>query len=249
MIRICCSTALLAVLAQHPAQGQAYPNVPRAPEITAAGRGEISVTPDRASILVSVESRAPSAAAAASANAAKMASVLKALRAAGLAETDVTTAGYNVAQDPRTMRPGQSPAAQIPIEFLARNTVRANVKRIDDAGKVVDAALAAGATSIASVQFSSPNTDEARRNALTMAVSQAQRDAETLARAAGGTLGRLLSMSSTGPGGPMIPYASEYSLSSIEAGGSVYPTMFNPRDASIYASVFGRWEFIPGPQR
>ena len=249
------AASLAIVLVAPRVFGQAISNPPRPPEITASGRGDVTVTPDRASILVSVESRAPSAAAAASDNASKMAAVLKALRAAGLAQADITTSGYNVGQDPRTMRmampSGAPPGLALPAEFLARNTVRAIVRRLDDTGKVIDAALAAGATSIASVQFSSANTDEARRKALGIAVAQAQRDAEALARAAGGTLGKLLSMSSTGPGGPMMPYSSDtyFSVLGGEAGGSAYSTMINPRDMSVFVSVFGRWEFVPGPSR
>jgi uncharacterized protein YggE len=147
---------------------------------------------------------------------------------------------------PSTAPPGLS----LPVEFIARNTVRATVKRLDETGKVIDAALGAGATAIASVQFSSPSADQARSSALAMAVAQAQRDAEVLARAAGGTLGRLLSMSSSGPGGPGYQYASDINFAyPIEAGGSVYPTMINPRDLSVNVSVFGRWEFIPGSSR
>ena len=253
MLQLFCAAGLAIILVARPAHSQAIPNPPRPPEITAAGRGEVAVTPDRAAILVSVESRAASAAMAASANASKMAAVFQALRAAGLAQAEITTSGYSVGQDPRTLRMAMPSAAppslSVPVEFLARNTVRAMVRRLDDTGKVIDAALAAGATSIASVQFSSANSDEARRNALGMAVSQSQRDAEVLARAVGGTLGRLLSMSSSGPGGA-TPYGSDTNFSyAIEAAGMAYPTMINPRDLSVIVSVFGRWEFVPGASR
>jgi uncharacterized protein YggE len=138
-----------------------------------------------------------------------------------------------------------------PIEFLARNTVRASVKRPDDVGKVIDAALGAGATSIASVQFSSPTTEEARGNALSMGVAQAQRDANILAKASGGTLGRLLSMSSSG-GSPVMGagFAGDiYYSVDREAGGTAFPTMINSRDLTVSVTVFGRWEFIPAPGR
>jgi len=248
--------ALVFLIAAHAsAQAVTQSATPRIPEITASGRGEVAITPDRATVLVSVESRAPSAAAAASANARRMSAVLDALRSAGLAQSEITTSMYTVGQDPRSMRiaPGTPGVPTLPVEFLARNSLRASVRRADDVGKVIDAALAAGATSIASVQFSSPNTDEARRNALGMAVAQAQRDADALAKAAGGSLGRLLSMSSSGIGGPVGGYSSDVYFS-VEremamAGGTAFPTMINPRDLTVAVSVFGRWEFIPGPSR
>ena len=245
--------ASMLLLVEQPGPAQIPGSQPRPAEIMTTGRGEVSMTPDRATVMVSVETRAPSAAAAASANSARMTSVLQALRGAGLAAADITTSGYSVAQDPRNFR--VAPAAPVPgiqalpVEFLARNTVRATVRRIDDVGKVIDAALTGGATSVASVQMIAPNTDEARRNALAQAVAQAQRDAETLARAAGGSLGRLISMSST-PGRPVEAggYASDIYFSEV-AMAAPYPTMFNPREVTVSVSAFGRWEFIPGPSR
>lgn len=238
------------LIAAHGAFAQAGVTQPRIPEITASGRGEVPITPDRATVLVSVESRAASAAAAAADNSTRMSAVLEALRRAGLAQADITTSMYTVGQDfrPNRMGPGpESPAA--PVQFVARNGVRASVRRLADVGKVIDASLAAGATSIASVQFSPPTTDEARRNAVGIAVAQAQKDAEAIARASGGRLGRLLSMSSTGPGDSFSRYASDPYFP-MEAGGyasaSMYPTMINPRDQTVAASVFGRWEFVPG---
>jgi len=236
-------------IASHRAFAQINPVPPRVAEINASGRGEVSITPDRATVLVSVDSRAPSAAGAASDNSQKMKSVLQALRGAGLAQGDITTSIYTVGQDPRTLRPSSPGGLQnAPIEFLARNTVRASVRRADDVGKVIDAALAAGATSIASVQFSSPTTEEARGTALSLAVAQAQRDANILAKASGGTLGRLLSMSSSG-GSPVMGagFAGDiyYSVDREMAGGTAFPTMINSRDMTVAVTVFGRWEFIP----
>jgi len=241
--------AIIVLAIGQNASAQANPAQPRIPEITASGRGEVPITPDRATVLVSVESRAASAATAAADNSAKMTKVFDALRRSGLAQSDITTSVYTVGQDPRTMRvaPGTPGVPTMPIEFLARNAVRANVRRADDVGKVIDAALGAGATSISSVQFSSPSTDEARRQAISIAVAQAQRDADALAKASGGSLGRLLSISSTMTGAMATSYASDVFLPmAVEAGGPMYPTMINPRDMTVSVSVFGRWEFVPG---
>ena len=243
---------LVLLIGSHKAIAQTNPVPPRIPEITASGRGEVTIIPDRATVLVTVESRAASAAAAASDNSQKMKSVLQALRGAGLAQGDITTSVYTVGQDPRSLRvPPGTAMPSFPVEFLARNTVRATVRRPDEVGKVIDAALGAGATSIASVQFSSPTTEEARGNALAMAVAQAQRDASILAKASGGALGRLLSMSSSGA--PMMAggFASDLYVTADRdfAASSAFPTMINSRDLTVAVSVFGRWEFTPAPGR
>jgi hypothetical protein len=252
-MRIIWATIVVLAMRQNAfAQAAVTATQPRIPEITASGRGEVPITPDRATVLVSVESRAASAATAAGDNSAKMAKVLDALRNAGLTQSDITTSVYTVGQDPRTLRvpPGTPGVPTMPIEFLARNGVRANVRRAQDVGKVIDAALAAGATSISSVQFSSPSTDEARRQAISVAVAQAQRDADALAKASGGSLGHLLSMSST----PIGPFGGGYTSDvyfpmAVEAAASMPPTMINPRDMTVSVSVFGRWEFLPAGQK
>ena len=146
------------------------------------------------------------------------------------------------------MQPGVPSMPARPTEFVARNSLRLTVRRPADVGKIIDAALAAGATSVSSVQFSSPATEDARRQAIALAAAQAQRDADALARAAGGSLGRLLSMSSTPNFSPEGFYPSDTYFATVAAtaGGVAYPTMINPRDMSVTVSVFGRWEFIAG---
>ena len=61
------------------------------PQIAVTGRGEVKVSPDRATIQVSVQTRAATAAAAASENATKQQSVLTALRALGLENDQLST--------------------------------------------------------------------------------------------------------------------------------------------------------------
>ena len=248
-MRFVCISVLAGVVSLQSAFGQENLVPQRPAEISAMGRGEVTLAPDRATVLISVETRAPTASAAAASNSDKMTSVMQALRNAGVAQTDLVTYGYSVGQDPRQMRMG-TPEPTARPEFLARNTVRVTVRRPTDTGRIIDAALNGGATMIASVQMASPNTDEARRNALAIAAAQALREAETLARAAGGSLGRLLSLS-TGPGNPgFFPgdYAVEREMMMAGASGFA-ATGISPRELTISAVAFGRWEFIPGPRR
>lgn len=220
-------------------QSGPVPNA-HAPEVTASGRGEVKVTPTSSSVLISVTTRAPTAAQAAADNATRLESTLRALRAIGLAPNDLTTAGYSVGQNYEMTR--ESP--RVPAGFIARNTIRAEVRRLDDLGKVIDAALAGGATEIAGVQYSSANSQDARRTALASAVREARADADAIARAAGGSLGRLIALSSSG--GPRdaggIAYDGEFAA--IRAATSI-----TPRDLTIFALVVGRWEFLPGTGR
>jgi len=227
------------------AQGPEPSPSPRQPEITANGRGEVSLAPTYAVVLVSIASRTNTAVEAAAQNAQKVETVIKALRAGGLSEKDITTAGYNLQQD-YDFRADRRPE---PAGFSANTSIRAEVRRLESLGKVIDAAIAAGATGISGVQYFASNTDEARRSAMAAAVREARADADVLARAAGGTLGRLIALNS---GGVNQPFPRDMMAM---AGGNVAvravgaPTNVVPGELTVIAVVSGRWEFIPGASR
>jgi len=212
---------------------------PRDPEITATGHGETHLPPTFAVVMVAVSTRASSATEAASQNSAKVASVLSSLRGGGVAAEDVSNEGYNVEQayNEKSQRVG----------FTARNSIRVRVPKVDQVGRIIDAALSGGATDIPSVQFGAASIEDARRAAMTEAVQQARADAEVIARAAGGRLGRLISMSA-GSGMPpgYGPYTLDARLTSATAS---VPTVVSPRDLVVTAQASGRWEFVASPPR
>ncbi|HJP87003.1 MAG TPA: SIMPL domain-containing protein [Gemmatimonadaceae bacterium] len=246
--------ALMLVAASTQAVVSQVPPTSQHPEITAGGRGEIRLAPDYAYVTIGVTTQSSSAVETASKNAEKIAAVISALRAAGLTERQIVTSGYSLTQVyeyPKNQQPRLT-------GFSARNTVRAEVRRLDDVGKVIDAAINSGATDIASIQFLASSTEEARRTALADAVRQARADADVMARGAGGTLGRLISMGSSGVAVPiMIRGMSSAQLESVTltSGGGYAgvpamappppPTPVNPGELIVVAQVFSRWEFVP----
>lgn len=214
------------------------------PEIVASGRGEVRLAPTYAAVIVNISTRVSTAVEAASENARKVQAVMTALKASGLAEKDITTAGYNLQQD-YDYRPDRRPE---PTGFSANTSIRAEVRRLESLGKVIDAAIAGGATGISGVQYFASDTDEARRSAMGQAVREVKTDAEVLARAAGGRLGRLIALNSAGGNQPYYPQllASAGGMAMARAGA---PTNLIPGELNVIAMVSGRWEFIPGPTR
>jgi uncharacterized protein len=222
------------------AGGQAIMNVgATGPEIMASGRGETKATPTSSLVAISVTTRAATAAQAAADNATRLESTLRALRALGIAPADLTTMGYSVGQNYEMTRESRTPSG-----FIARNTIRAEVRKLEDIGKVIDAALAGGASEIAGVQYASANSQEARRSALAAAVREARADAETIARAAGGSLGTLITLSSgSSPQFREMAFDGDFAMAAGRA------TNIMPRDLTIAAQVVGRWQFVPGAGR
>jgi len=132
------------------------------PQIAVTGRGEVKVSPDRATIQVSVQTRATTAAAAAAENATKQQSVLAALRALGLGSDQLSTINYNVYPEQRYEQ-GKEPVV---VAYNVTNTILVDVRKLTQVGPVIDAALSHGANMITSLQFYASNTETARRSAI-----------------------------------------------------------------------------------
>jgi uncharacterized protein len=214
------------------------PTRPAVPQIVTTASGEVRVAPDRASIQIGVQSRASTAAAAATQNATKQRAIIDAIKARGIPAEQIATSNFNVIPETRYDREGQ--AAPRTTSYLVINTVNVDVRRIDQVGPVIDAALVAGANQINSLSFGLANADSARRSALAQAVAKSRADAEAMARAAGGSLGPLLELTSMDqyvPGPPrpfdMRVAATAEMKTPVEAG-----------EETIRATVMARWQFV-----
>ena len=206
------------------------------PHISTTASGEARVPPDRATILFAVETRASTAARAGADNAKRQQAVLDTLRKLGLASGQLSTTGYSVS--PEMRHDGKQPQV---VGYVARNMVQADVSRIDQVGALIDASLAAGANVVSSLRFYSSQADEGRRLALADAVSKARADADAIARAAGGSLGALLEISTSGP---VRPYGEEMVMARVSAMADT-PTPIDPGEQTIAVFVSARWQFLP----
>ncbi len=224
-----------------PVSSQAQDNIPPVsgpPQIAVVGRGEVKVSPDRATIQVSVQTRATTAAAAASENAAKQQSVFAALRALGLTSDQLSTINYNVYPEQRYQE-GKDPVI---VGYNVTNTILVDVRKLNQVGAIIDAALAHGANMITSLQFYSSSTEAARRSAIAVAIENARADAEAAARAAHGTLGTLLEINigsyAPPPPRPMVMLRGATSAAA--------ETPINPGEQNLSVEVATRWRFLPG---
>ena len=210
------------------------------PQVVTNGQGEAKVVPDRARLEVSVQTRAATAAAAGSENARKQQAVLDALRKLGFGSDQLSTVNYNLYPEMQSDRNGQQPRV---TGYVATNTVRVEVRDIGMIGKAIDAALEAGSNMISSLAFYSSNTDVARRAALAEAVARARDDADALAKAAGGSIGALLELTTTDFRPPVV-FNRVLSAESM-AGKVAGPTPVEPGEQTVSAMVTARWSFVP----
>ena len=193
--------ALLAV----PVRNAAAQRVSRAeqprPVIVVSASAEVEVAPDRAHLSVAVQSRGRTAAEAASANALSQGAVVEAVRRAGVPAAQLQTTALSVSPEYEYPREGGRPTV---VGYQATNSVEIEIRELAVIGAVLDAVLAAGATTVAGPHFALANASVPRRAALELAVKQARADAEAIAEAAGVTLGSVLELVSdaSGEGAP-----------------------------------------------
>jgi uncharacterized protein YggE len=214
------------------------------PDIVTSATGEARVTPDRAQIFIGVQTRAATAAQAGADNARKTRAVIDAVKARGIPAEQIATSEYNLYPEyDHREQPREGPQTPRVIGYVATNTVRVEVRRLDQVGAVIDAALAAGANMVNTIQFFASNVDVARRAALAEAVSRARGDAAALATAAGGSLGALLELNTQSP--PVRPlYGGERAMR-LDAGAAAQ-TPIEPGQQTLTVWVSGRWALLPG---
>jgi len=241
------AVACAPAMAQQPAPGPApaagamsMTHMAPQPMIVTSGQGETKITPDRARLEVSVQTRAATAADAGAQNARKQQSVLDALRKMGFTSEQLSTVNYNLYPEMQYDKNGQSPRV---VAYNATNTVRIDIRDIGMIGKAIDASLEAGANMISSLSFYSSNTDTARRSALASAVARARSDADAIAAAAGGSIGALVEISTNDFAPPVIYNRAQ--MSDAMTMGKVASTPIEPGEQTVSSVVTARWIFVP----
>jgi uncharacterized protein YggE len=181
--------------------------------ITVFGTGSANATPDRASFSFGTVSQAATANGALTASSQSVARVVAALKRAGVAQADIQTS--DVSLSPR-MNDNNNEI----VGYTASNTVTATIKKLGDAGDVVDAAVTAGANQVYGPNLLASDQDAVYRNALKAAVAEARTKAETLAAASNSTLGKITAIVEGGAVTPMpmAVGAAKDSSVSIEPG-------------------------------
>lgn len=176
------------------------PAAPPERTIVVSASASVEREPERANIMLAVESTGTNARAAAQANATKMEAVVAALRRLGITGRAVRTISYSL--NPEYARPTREEETRGVREpritgYRAHNMVSVSVDTVARVGTVIDAALAAGANRVDGLHFELRDPQSARVEALRQAVAKARAEAEAIATAAGQRLGPPLNISTS----------------------------------------------------
>lgn len=204
--------------------------------VTVSAQGVVSVKPDLANLQVRLAGTAGSAERATAIAANKYKTVQQALRTNGVKAGDAVTSSFSVQEQ---WEWDNSTRKRIFKGYMATHMLRVTVRQLDRTGKVIDAAVKAGADGIPTIGFSSSIYPEKRREALAEAVRNAQKDARAMASAAGMSLGALQEMSSGAS--PVFPVTSVVRDAGEKMLAAPVSTDISPGEQQIRVTVTCRW--------
>jgi uncharacterized protein YggE len=160
--------------------------------ISVSGTGRSSVTPDRFSFNVGVQTVANTVDDAVSQNNKKVAAVLAALKAAGAQDKDIQTSNFSIWPQQDYRQDGKPPAI---LGYQVSNNITVRSTKVGDAGRLLGVAIGAGVNTSSGINFEVADPARGRDQGLSAAFADAKAKATLLAQAAGRTLGRVLSIS------------------------------------------------------
>ena len=187
--------ALAALALAAPAVAQTPPTpAPReaaaAETVSVSGVGRATLTPDRASFSVGVQSMGPSVAAAVQENNQRVAAIVAAMRKLGATDREIRTSQLSIYPQ-QDHQPNRAPRI---VGYQVSNNVTVVRNDPTEAGRYVQAAVDAGANTVSGVHFTVSDPARGRDTALQAAFADARAKADVLARAAGRTIGRALAI-------------------------------------------------------
>ena len=179
--------AVLALQVPSVAQSPASGDGAATRSITVTGIATVRAKPDEAVVSLGVHTEAEKAQEAMEQNAAKMNQVFAALEDLGIGDADLATSYISL--NPMWTSDGREVTG-----FQADNTVDVTIHEMGKVGKVIDAAVDAGANIANGITFRLSDANAGVNEALAKAVENARTKADAMAEAADATVGEVLTI-------------------------------------------------------
>ena len=189
-------------------------------KITVTGTGETRVSADTAVISLGVSARDKDVLKAQQKVNETIAAIRKALAEQGVKEENINTDFMNIYALYDYSNDQEQLAA-----YNANSTLAIRVTDMENVGKLIDAAFAAGANTLNGISFSASDTEAAKAESMRTAVEDAKTKAEILAEAAGLKITSIETITENGV------YSYENSIGNVYAKGMEEPAVEFEEDA------------------
>jgi uncharacterized protein len=179
--------------------------------ISVSGYGESFATPDIATFSFTVSSKKSTVAAAQTEATNKINAVTKYLKDAGIEDRDIQTSDYSVNPQYDYIQGACAngvcpPGRQVLNGYEVRQTTTIKVRDAAKAGDLLTGVGNQGATEVSGLNFTFDDPNKSQNDARSMAIADAKKKADELAKELGVRIVRVVSFSENGGGYPM-PYA------------------------------------------
>lgn len=206
--------------------------------ISVSGIGSVETPPDRATLILSIDARESTVAAAQAKAADVTARVLELADTMDIPENRVDTMAATVRPDYRWNRDNNS---QQLIGFVAQRQMRLEIHDLEKVGLVVERAVEAGVNQVMPPRLTSSRNRDAYRDALEQAVEDARRNAERLASSLGLTLGDAIQVSAGSPALSPMPVRRAEAMAMSDSAAQTY----SAGDLTVTANVSVVFEASP----
>lgn len=202
------SILTLAALITSCTPGQTTSSEQAARTIAVTGSGTVDLEPDIARVNIGVRTQSPNVADALEENTENAEAIIQSLQDLGVEESDIQTRNFNIFPQQDT-RPG--PEEEPTRTFVVENTVAVVVRDLDSLGEILSTVVSAGANTIHGVSFDVEDREAAVEEARSLAIEDAQAQAEAIAEAAGVELGPIqtINLSRGGAPAPRVEFAED----------------------------------------
>jgi len=214
-------------------------------QLSVSGEGTVYVSPDIATLNLTVRTEAALLKNASSDNTDKNNRLIAFLKSKSVDAKDIKTTSYNVTPqyqyDSRPcplVGPGSACPPQQPpkiVGYEVSNSVEAKIRNLDMVGPILDGAVAAGANEISGPNFTVDDPNKAQEEARALALSQAKAKAETLAHGMGVHLVKISGFSEGGSG--PIYYGLGKGMSADMAPAPAAPSTIEPGQNQVKVNV------------
>ena len=232
------STLALALLLAGTAASAQQVESPRT--VGVSGQGEVRAEPDRATVMLGVESRKPKLEDARAAVAKTVDAVLKLTRDLKIDPQLVRSTRINV--QPEYNWGSSNPNERTLIGYYVARQVEVELHDLEKLGQLLERATDLGVNQMGDPRLDSSKRQDLVREALAKAVVDARQNAEVIAKAAGAKLGNARTINAnTEFTQPPVPMVRAMAMEAKAAGGAPYQS----GEMTFNATVTVQYDLIP----
>jgi hypothetical protein len=214
--------------------------------VSVSGQGEVRAEPDRALVVLGVESRKPTLEAARTEVNRKIEALLQLTRDLKIPDKNVRSSRLQVQPEYNWH---EQTRERLLIGYYVARQVTVDLRNLEQLGLLMERAVTAGANQIQDPSLDSSQRRELERQALALAAKDARANAEVLAGALSASVGAAHTISaSSGSPPPMVYSMTRMAKAEVAAGGES-PGSYQSGELAFTASVQVDFDLVPATAR